>query len=75
MVVRVCLLHSERFNVKADKGVGIHSLLGHVQILGMFLVFNFIEDQQEWDFPKCPRNRWSWIPRHKTPGALPIVLF
>jgi len=69
VIVRVCLLHSIRFNIKAGKGVGIHGLLGLVQVLGMFLVFSFTEDQQEWDFPECPRNQWSWIPMHKTPGA------
>lgn len=58
MFVRVRLLHSKRFNIKADSRVSIHSLLGqeHVQVLGMFLVFNFIEHQQEWGFSKVPKG-------------------
>lgn len=56
MVVRVCLLHSKRSNIIADRGVDSHSLLGYLQILDIFLIFSITEDLQKWkrDIPKEP---------------------
>lgn len=63
VVVRVCLLHSKRFNIKADKGVDSHSLLGHLQICRCVLDFSFTEDLQKRDIPKepfTPKTQDTW---------------